>query len=149
MLESPAAEMMEEDGQGGQGAERAPLASEEGMEESPIQLSGTEVEITRGKEFKVVGKQLQPVFLILLNFQNSHMKYLDKMSHWGICACNSHLLCLYFGSHNFMLENSFPHSGWSSIQVCEVPGGGGLWGGGGGPGFTDKGKSGNQENIAF
>ena len=45
--------MMEEDGLGGQGAERAPLAREEGMEESPIQLSGTEVEITRGKEFKV------------------------------------------------------------------------------------------------
>ena len=47
VLESPAAEMMEEDGHGGQGAERAPLASEEGMEESPIQLSDTEVEITR------------------------------------------------------------------------------------------------------
>ena len=66
--------MMEEDGHGGQGAERAPLASEEGMEESPIQMSGTEVEITRGKEFKVVGKQLQQVFLILLNFHNSQMK---------------------------------------------------------------------------
>ena len=53
MLESPAAEMMGEDGHGGQGAERALLASEEGMGESPIQMSGTEVEITRGKEFKV------------------------------------------------------------------------------------------------
>ena len=53
MFESPAAEMMDEDGHGGHGAERAPLASEEGMEEFPIQLSGTEVEITRGKGFKV------------------------------------------------------------------------------------------------
>jgi hypothetical protein len=53
VLENPAADMMEEDGHGGQGAERAPLASAEGMEESPMQLSGTEVEITRGKEFKV------------------------------------------------------------------------------------------------
>ena len=66
--------MMGDDGHGGQGVERAPLASEEGMEESPIQMSGTEVEITRGKEFKVVGKQLQQVFLILLNFHNSQMK---------------------------------------------------------------------------
>ena len=33
---------------------RAPLASEEGMEEvSPLSLCGTKVEITRGKEFKV------------------------------------------------------------------------------------------------
>ena len=40
-------------GMRGGGAERAPLASEEGMEESPIQLSGTLVEVTRGKEFKV------------------------------------------------------------------------------------------------
>ena len=66
--------MMGDDGHGGQGVERAPLASEEGMGESPIQLSGTEVEITRGKEFKIVGKQLQQVFLILLNFHNSQMK---------------------------------------------------------------------------
>ena len=34
-------------------AERAPLASEEGIEESPLQLAGTKMEITRGKEFKV------------------------------------------------------------------------------------------------
>ena len=43
--------LMGEDGYGGQGAERAPLASEES--ESSLQLAGTEVEITRGKEFKV------------------------------------------------------------------------------------------------
>ena len=34
-------------------AERAPLASEEGLDESPLQLAGTKTEITRGKEFKV------------------------------------------------------------------------------------------------
>ena len=41
------------------------------------------------------------------------------------------------------------NSGWSSVQVREIPGGGGLWGGGGGLGLADKGKSGNQENITF
>ena len=53
MLKSQASEMMGEDGNGGKGAERALLASEEGMGESPIQMSGTEGEITRGKEFQV------------------------------------------------------------------------------------------------
>ena len=37
---------------GGDGV-RAPLASEEGMEDSPLWLSGTKVETTKGKEFKV------------------------------------------------------------------------------------------------
>jgi hypothetical protein len=46
-------ELMDDKDQKGRGSERAPLASEEGMEESPIQLSGTEVEVTRGNEFKV------------------------------------------------------------------------------------------------
>jgi hypothetical protein len=53
VLKSPGAKMMEDDGHGGQEAERASLASEERMEESPMQTSGTEVEITRGNEFKV------------------------------------------------------------------------------------------------
>jgi hypothetical protein len=66
--------MMGEDGHGGQGAERTPLASEEGMEESPIQLSGTDVDITRGKEFKVRRNQLLLVFLILLHSPQYQMK---------------------------------------------------------------------------
>ena len=37
----------------GREAVRAPLASEEGMEESPLWLSGTKVETAKGKEFKV------------------------------------------------------------------------------------------------
>ena len=45
--------------------------------------------------------------------------------------------------------DSFIHSGWSSVQVCEVPGGGSLWGGGGGLGLADTGKGGYQENITF
>ena len=44
-------ELMEDKEMAGRKAERAPLASEES--ESSLQLAGTEVEITRGKEFKV------------------------------------------------------------------------------------------------
>ena len=54
--------------------------------------------------------------------------------------------------HVFVLQmkvNSFDHSGWSSLQVREVPGGGGLWGGDRGLGQQDKGESGYQENISF
>ena len=44
---------MEEPGEAGQRAERAPLASEEGMEVSPTLPSSAEKEIIGGNEFKV------------------------------------------------------------------------------------------------
>jgi hypothetical protein len=44
-------QLMENKEMAGTKAQRAPLASEES--ESSLQLAGTEVEITRGKEFKV------------------------------------------------------------------------------------------------
>ena len=47
-------EQMDDKEKIGGGSKRAPLASEEGMEESPIQLAGTMVEVTKGKEFKVI-----------------------------------------------------------------------------------------------
>ena len=40
-------------------------------------------------------------------------------------------------------------AGWAKVQVSEVPGGGGLWGGGGGLGHSDQGEGGHQENFSF
>ena len=43
---------------------RAPLASQEGMDDSPLLLSGTKVETIMGKEFKVISHiQLTKVLL--------------------------------------------------------------------------------------
>ena len=44
---------MEEPGEAGQKAERAPTAREEVMEVSPVMLSSTENEMIGGNEFKV------------------------------------------------------------------------------------------------
>ena len=45
-------------------AVRAPLASQEAMEESPMQICGQISEYTRGKEFKV-GHGLKSIFSII------------------------------------------------------------------------------------
>ena len=39
--------------------------------------------------------------------------------------------------------------GWTKIHISEIPGGRGLWGGGGGHGHPDQREGGHQENFSI